>query len=61
MENKLIRDFFFLIREGWMDGEQHGKTRTFPLFIFFGKMMVSVFGEYGNKHFTEEVDFLTTD
>ena len=45
---------------GWMDGEQLGKKSCLKI-SFFGKMVISSFGKYEKSHFTEKVNFFTTD
>ncbi len=50
MEKGFIREYDFLIREGWMDGEQHGKNVVLVhKIVFFEKMVISCFGEIRGK------------
>ena len=60
-----IRKSHFLIREGWMDGwGATWKKRPFLLMkslFCFERMVISSFGKYETPHFTEKVDFVTTD
>jgi hypothetical protein len=53
-----IREYDFLIREGWMDGEQHGTKGRFLIssHCFCEKWRFHFLAKYRKSHFPEEVD-----
>jgi hypothetical protein len=62
MGKGVIRGYDFLIREGWMDGEQHGKNNLFfPIRSVFLRNGDFFFGKTAEKvTLTEEVDVCKT-